>query len=439
MPPPPAAGGAAPVRPGRRLLLLLALLAVGGVALAGLPSAASDPDRGLPLALPGAAPDDRPAEVGAGAEAAAEAEAAARLTLRSVSTAPTRPRLGDAATDAPLEAIERHTPVVRVDDAADDALAAVRAVPGVAHAAAVDVAEVRVVGGERVSVGLVGDDFRPLSPRYTAESPDTWRVLAEGGLLVSPDRAAELRLRPGGVLPRRFSADLPVGAVASNGAPPLFDAIASRELVDLGRTSRTLLVAAAEGVDPAALAEAVAAAVGGSAAVLPAGSPATARLVGTDEATVAAFAPFTFRSGEGGEVVIDPAWVEAHIVREQVPIVGTVTCHRLIVPQLRAALQALVDRGLADLVDPSQYGGCYVPRHIDRSPAASLSMHAWGIAFDINVSTNLLGAEPQLDPRVVQVMTEHGFSWGGDWRRPDGMHFELAWLLDERQLGALAR
>jgi hypothetical protein len=28
------------------------------------------------------------------------------------------------------------------------------------------------------------------------------------------------------------------------------------------------------------------------------------------------------------------------------------------------------------------------------------------------------------DPRLVEVMAEWGFIWGGDWAVPDPMHFE---------------
>lgn len=91
----------------------------------------------------------------------------------------------------------------------------------------------------------------------------------------------------------------------------------------------------------------------------------------------------------------------------------------------RSALdRAVAGEGLGFLVDPADYGGCYSARHINADPDARLSHHSWGIAIDINVSTNAYGREPNQHPRVVEIFESHGFTWGGRWLRPDGMHFE---------------
>jgi hypothetical protein len=102
------------------------------------------------------------------------------------------------------------------------------------------------------------------------------------------------------------------------------------------------------------------------------------------------------------------------------------SCHRAMVPQLFAAVDELIELELYDHLDPSQFAGCFVPRHIDRDPSRGLSMHAWGLAIDVNARDNPLGATPVMDQRVVEVFERWGFDWGGHWRRPDGMHFELA-------------
>ena len=120
--------------------------------------------------------------------------------------------------------------------------------------------------------------------------------------------------------------------------------------------------------------------------------------------------------------------LDGRIVTTDVPILGRVTCHRVMVPQLAGAMAELVERGLADLIDVSQFGGCWVPRFIASDPTRGISLHSWGIAVDLNVSTNHRGTVGDMDPRIVEVMAAWGFAWGGLWSDPDPMHFELAAL-----------
>ncbi len=153
----------------------------------------------------------------------------------------------------------------------------------------------------------------------------------------------------------------------------------------------------------------------------------TAMLTGSDLA--AAIGGFSYRPNPDGSVNVDPAWVAANIRTETVPIIGQVTCHRLAFPQLSGAMQEMVQRGWSGLVRPSDFGGCWVPRYIRHEPTDGLSLHTWGIAFDINVSTNQRGTIGDLDPRLVEVMARWGFAWGGTWDDPDPMHFQLGALL----------
>ncbi|HEX2050241.1 MAG TPA: M15 family metallopeptidase, partial [Actinomycetota bacterium] len=136
------------------------------------------------------------------------------------------------------------------------------------------------------------------------------------------------------------------------------------------------------------------------------------------------FGEFRARPAGSGHVDVDARWRERNVVTRAVPILGRVTCHRRVLPQMRAALHELAERGLGHLLDASQYGGCFVARFIDSNPDGRLSHHSWGIAFDVETSDNRFGAEPQLDARVVDVMERWGFTWGGRWAFPDGMHFE---------------
>jgi hypothetical protein len=123
-------------------------------------------------------------------------------------------------------------------------------------------------------------------------------------------------------------------------------------------------------------------------------------------------------------VRLDPGFLRRHIVTRRVPLLGPATCHRRMVPALRSAMAELRRRGLGHLVDPAEYAGCYAPRRIQ--PSGTLSLHAWGLAVDLNAASNPFGGESNQDPRLVRAMERHGFSWGGDFPTvPDPMHFEF--------------
>jgi hypothetical protein len=56
---------------------------------------------------------------------------------------------------------------------------------------------------------------------------------------------------------------------------------------------------------------------------------------------------FSYRYFADGTIEPDARWVRDNIRTEQVPVLGRVTCHRLMLPQLRGALQEVQDAGLA--------------------------------------------------------------------------------------------
>ena len=126
--------------------------------------------------------------------------------------------------------------------------------------------------------------------------------------------------------------------------------------------------------------------------------------------------------GQPGYIEVDPEWRRTHLVTTRIPLLGRVTCHRGIVPQLRAAMQELRSAGLGHLIET--FNGCFVPRFISRDPTAMLSHHTWGIAFDMNLAGNYYGAAPHQDPRLIETLERWGFLWGGLFVVPDGNHFE---------------
>lgn len=133
-------------------------------------------------------------------------------------------------------------------------------------------------------------------------------------------------------------------------------------------------------------------------------------------------------------------WVQQNIVRVTIPQLrgvrggssGVMRFHRLAADQLVALWAAWEQAGLLDKV--LSYQGAFVPR-FQRGSRTVLSNHAFGSAFDINEPFNGFGAIPALVGQrgcvreLVQLANEHGFYWGGHFRRrPDGMHFEVAVL-----------
>ncbi len=134
------------------------------------------------------------------------------------------------------------------------------------------------------------------------------------------------------------------------------------------------------------------------------------------------FGEFAYTDGPGRWIHQGVTWLQEYYTEDSVPILGETQCHRDMFPPLQAAMQELVDRGLAHLVDADDFGGCWAPR---TQGSAALSSHAWGIAVDLNVAGNHYGTEPTMPEEIVEVMAAHGFTWGGDWPVPDGMHFEL--------------
>jgi hypothetical protein len=125
----------------------------------------------------------------------------------------------------------------------------------------------------------------------------------------------------------------------------------------------------------------------------------------------------------GGRIAPQQAWVTSHISTETMPIIGPMTCNTQMFPQLRAALEEIQADGLAPAIHPQQYGGCFVPRFI--AGTTTLSNHAFGLAFDVNVPENQRGTVGRINRQVVAVFEEWGFTWGGTWRYTDPMHFEL--------------
>ncbi len=98
-------------------------------------------------------------------------------------------------------------------------------------------------------------------------------------------------------------------------------------------------------------------------------------------------------------------------------------CHKKLVEVFAEVFVRMQEEGLQTKV--WSFGGCFAFR--PQRTGHKLSTHCWGIAIDLNPETNGLGTVGDMDPGVVGVFREAGFTWGGSWlgRARDPMHFQF--------------
>jgi len=152
-----------------------------------------------------------------------------------------------------------------------------------------------------------------------------------------------------------------------------------------------------------------------------------------------ALGEFSYRVNAGSNwVTVDNSWMSASLPSSRVSLgIGVrARCHRVLEPQLRAAFAEVAARGLSGAIDvnnANSAGGCFGPRFNRLSPNSSvgfLSRHSWAAAIDLNTIRDCQGCTPPSMAvrsggcEVVRIMRAVGFSWGGNYTTPDGMHFE---------------
>ena len=97
-------------------------------------------------------------------------------------------------------------------------------------------------------------------------------------------------------------------------------------------------------------------------------------------------------------------------------------CNKDLVAPLTQAFKNLIATG--NVKELKTWDGCFNIRKM--RGLASMSLHSWGIAIDVNAAWNGLNKTPVLSAGFVKCFTDAGFDWGGTWTRKDGMHFQLA-------------
>lgn len=312
----------------------------------------------------------------------------------------------------------------------------VEEIDGVRLAIPLAIASIPVADRSITVAAVDATTFRRFTDERTARAEAVWRSLVRGEAIIAHQLGKDLKQPLGGSLALRArQAELPIRIGAYAATVPHIDAVVNEVRgAQLGMQNRNGMLVSVDRDRRRPALDAIRAALGSRARVqaltpdVPlSGSGQAAYLTGG--AVARAVGSFSYRYFDDGTVQPQASWVAENIRTEEVPILGKVTCHRVMLPQLRAALREIVQRGLSEKIDPGAYGGCYVPRFIGRDPRRGLSLHTWGIALDVNVAGNQRGTAGEIDRTVVAIFKSWGFSWGGDWQWTDPMHFELAALV----------
>jgi hypothetical protein len=98
--------------------------------------------------------------------------------------------------------------------------------------------------------------------------------------------------------------------------------------------------------------------------------------------------------------------------------------HKRIYPAVFDAFSEIMDIFGLDFIRKhglDNYGGCYALRPV--RGGARMSDHSWGMAVDLEPHLGQLGKPSLIPYHIVQAFINRGFIWGGNYERPDGMHF----------------
>jgi hypothetical protein len=96
-------------------------------------------------------------------------------------------------------------------------------------------------------------------------------------------------------------------------------------------------------------------------------------------------------------------------------------CHKALVAPLEKTFRALIAAGVHTEI--KTYDGCFNVRK--KRGLSTLSVHAFGLAIDLNAAWNPLGGKVTWSPAFIKVWRDLKWTCGTDWTtRKDGMHFQ---------------
>ncbi|WP_210651054.1 M15 family metallopeptidase [Nocardioides sp. SYSU D00065] len=316
----------------------------------------------------------------------------------------------------------------------DDALVErIEKLDGVAHTERIGLGQVSLENRVLTVAAVDPADYRHFTRADVADLQEAWERVAGGELAIDETVARRLADEDGTI---RLGSDeaaprLHVGAYTPQ--VPTIDLVVNTAWAeDIEMSTDNGLLISTDGTTPATIRRPLERLVGRDVSVqmldvasrLGLDPDAKLTAIPTGDTLGSLVGTYHYRVLGGGRIAPDPAWVAANIRTGVVPILGSVTCHKDLFPQLRAALLEVQQRGLADEIHPDEYAGCYYPRFI--ADTTTLSNHSFGLALDLNVPGNLRGTAGAIDRDVVEIFKTWGFAWGGDWSWTDPMHFELS-------------
>ena len=268
------------------------------------------------------------------------------------------------------------------DSLGSDTISAIRHLPGVASAEPLAIAQVSI---ENTVLNLAAVDpatYRNFTPAGSADTQAVWDRVAGGELAIRPELQRKVPIDAEGYLRLGSDRNAPrvhVGAFAPqiDGA---IDAVVNESWIPtLGMKPDNALIVSTGQRAPLSLRKPIERLAGDQASVqmldivaragLDTSAQQTAFLVGS---VADAVGTFNYTVLGGGRVAPGPlVGAQPHRAPSTVPILGSVTCNRLIFPQLRG--RAHRGRRSADWPTrstPREYAGCYYPRFIAGTTSA---------------------------------------------------------------------
>lgn len=116
-------------------------------------------------------------------------------------------------------------------------------------------------------------------------------------------------------------------------------------------------------------------------------------------------------------------WLVPTDVRTAIPALPEyIFCNQILTKPLLAIFKKLIELNLHHEI--RTYDGVYEPRFV-RGSDTKISLHAFGLAIDLNESDNPLNGKSSWSDAFVQAWRDGGWNWGGDFvDRKDPMHFQ---------------